>query len=274
MISGCPRLASRFAQAASSAAGTASSRATIASASSASGRRRWRSSRKIPSRMSCVASVGSRRQFSKSARMSRPRSADRMRSRSIRSSKARPASGTTSSRASHRAAMASRACQPSADKSSNRPSYSPRPSPLARVGSCSNSSWRNSAASSANARSWPTTPAACGTGARPSTTGSTPRCGPSRTRSAEPTTGSPSSSAPTRSTTLARNTSCGSVSAVSFGSRPTRRATRSTCRSTGMSGSSKQNRSMTLAVFLPTPGIRTSQSRASSAGRSPRKSRA
>ena len=63
-------------------------------------------------------------------------------------------------------------------------------------------------------------------------------------------------------------------SAVAFGgSRPIRFETRSTWRSTAMTGMPKQNASTIEAVFLPMPSIWVSQSRASSAGRSPRNAR-
>jgi hypothetical protein len=58
---------------------------------------------------------------------------------------------------------------------------------------------------------------------------------------------------------------------VAFGgSSPIRFDTRSTCRSTAMTGAPKQNASTIEAVFLPIPSIAVSQSRASSAGMSPR----
>ena len=58
-----------------------------------------------------------------------------------------------------------------------------------------------------------------------------------------------------------------------FGISPTRDETRSTCRSTGMSGIPNENSSTTDAVFTPMPLTPVSQVRASSAVMSPRNSR-
>jgi hypothetical protein len=71
----------------------------------------------------------------------------------------------------------------------------------------------------------------------------------------------------------ARNSSCASSAVAFAGMSPIRLATRSTWRSTGMSGRPKQKRSTIEAVFLPIPSMLVNQSRAWIAGISPRNSR-